>query len=67
MTPEQALKRLKQLARTDATLGKWAKRSRQAVSNWRKIPPECVLTLEKLPQVGMTRYQMRNDIYGEKP
>lgn len=67
MTPEQALVRLRKLAGTDAELSRWADCSRQAVSNWRKIPPTKVLLLEAHPSVDMTRYQMRCDIYGDAP
>lgn len=67
MTPEEALQRLRQLAGTDAELARWAKVSRQAASNWRKIPSERVLLLEKDSRVDMTRYQMRADVYGDTP
>lgn len=67
ITPSEALTRLRKLAGTDANLAKWAGRTRQAVSNWRKIPPECVLALEARAEVDMTRYQMRADIYGDAP
>lgn len=74
MTPELALAKVRMAAKScsakggaSGQLAKWAKRSRQSVSNWRKIPPGCVLRLEKIPEIGLTRYQMRPDIYGAKP
>ena len=67
MKPDQALKVLRKKAASHATLAKWAKCSRQAASNWKRIPVERVLVLEKNPQVGMTRYEMRQDIFGVGP
>lgn len=65
MTPKQALKRLREMAKTDAALSKWAGCSRQAVSNWRQVPAERVLRLEKAS--GISRHYLRPDIYGAKP
>ncbi|MES2367483.1 MAG: YdaS family helix-turn-helix protein [Pseudomonadota bacterium] len=64
LTPEQVLIKLRSLA-TDAQLARWAGCTRQAVSNWRKIPAERVLRLERF--TTLTRYQMRPDIYGDGP
>lgn len=65
MTPKQALRRLRELAKTDSNLAMWAGVSRQAVSNWRQVPAERVLRLEKIS--GITRYELRQDIYGSAP
>lgn len=67
MTPEQALSKAHKAAGTIAQLARWAKCSRQAASSWQKIPAEHVLRLEKVPEIGLTRYQMRSDIYGTGP
>lgn len=61
------LKRLRSIAVTDAQIVVWAGCSRQAVSSWRAIPTERVLRLEKIPEIGMTRHQMRPDIFGATP
>lgn len=62
MTPAQALKELRKRAGSDAALARWAKCSRQAVSNWKKVPPERVLDVER--SSGMSRHDIRRDIYG---
>ena len=67
ITPAAALELLRKRAKSDSALARWAGCSRQAVSNWRKIPAERVLALEANPEVGLTRYQMRPDIYGVAP
>jgi DNA-binding transcriptional regulator YdaS (Cro superfamily) len=41
------------------------KLTRQAVAKWEVIPPKHVLTLERLS--GISRYELRPDIYGPKP
>jgi DNA-binding transcriptional regulator YdaS (Cro superfamily) len=41
------------------------KLTRQAVAKWDVIPPNHVLTLEQLS--GVSRYELRPDIYGPKP
>lgn len=64
MTPAQALKELRKRAGTNVVLAKWAKCSRQAVSNWRKVPAERVLDIER--HSGMSRHELRQDIYGAK-
>lgn len=66
MTPKQALKRLKSIA-SDIQIGEWCGSTRQAVWKWKAIPPQHVITLELVPEVGMTRYQMRRDIFGDAP
>lgn len=62
-----ALRLLRNAAKTDTMIAKWAGCSRQAVGTWRRIPAGRVLRLEKIPEIGLTRYQMRPDIYGSKP
>ena len=64
MTPAQALKYIKSKV-IDAQIAQWAGVSRQAVGAWKKIPAERVLLLEKHPEIGLTRHQMRRDIYGD--
>lgn len=48
-------------------LGKALGITRQAVEQWRErvVPPEHVLAIEKL--TGITRYELRPDIYGSPP
>lgn len=37
----------------------------QAVSKWQRVPPERVLEVERL--TGVSRYDLRPDIYGKRP
>jgi DNA-binding transcriptional regulator YdaS (Cro superfamily) len=37
----------------------------QAVSQWRVVPPEKVLKVEKI--TGVSRYELRPDVFGEQP
>jgi hypothetical protein len=37
----------------------------QAISKWERVPPLRVLEVERIS--GISRYQLRPDIYGEKP
>lgn len=37
----------------------------QSISGWKDIPPERCLDVEKL--TGISRYDLRPDIYGEPP
>ena len=39
--------------------------TRQAIEQWRRIPPRHVLTIERL--TGLSRYDLRPDIYGDGP
>lgn len=39
--------------------------SRQAVEQWRLVPPERVLLVESI--TGISRYELRPDIYGPMP
>ena len=41
------------------------KLTRQAVAKWEEIPPRHVLALERLS--GVSRHDLRPDIYGPKP
>lgn len=66
MTPLQALKSIRSKA-TNADIARWAKVTRQAVGTWKKVPAERVLALEKRPELGLSRYDMRPDIYGDGP
>lgn len=67
MTPKEALKTLKKRAVYDTVIASWCGCTKQSVGRWKKIPPEHVLKLEAVPEVGMTRYQMRRDIFGAAP
>lgn len=56
----------KVLERMDATkLGRELGISRQAVEQWRMVPPGRVLAVERL--TGISRYDLRPDIYGAPP
>ena len=46
-------------------LGKALGITRQAVEQWHVVPPERVLAVEKLS--GVSRYDLRPDIYGVDP
>jgi DNA-binding transcriptional regulator YdaS (Cro superfamily) len=46
-------------------LGKLIGISRQAVEQWKVVPPERVLAVEKA--TGVSRYELRPDIYGDPP
>lgn len=37
----------------------------QGISQWRRVPPERVLEVERV--TGISRYQIRPDIYGDDP
>jgi DNA-binding transcriptional regulator YdaS (Cro superfamily) len=39
--------------------------TRQALYQWKRVPPEWVLKVEKL--TGASRHDLRPDIYGPKP
>lgn len=39
--------------------------TRQAIDQWASVPPHHVLAMEKLS--GVSRYELRPDIYGEPP
>lgn len=39
--------------------------SRAAASQWRRVPPERVLDVERL--TGVSRYRLRPDLYGSDP
>ncbi len=39
--------------------------SRQAIEQWRRVPPERVLDVERI--TGVSRYALRPDIYGPPP
>ena len=50
------------------TLAKLAKQlgiSRAAISQWQEVPVHRVLEVEKI--TGVSRYQLRPDIYGSRP
>lgn len=46
-------------------LGRLIGISRQAVEQWRLVPPERVLEVERV--TGVSRYRLRPDIYGAPP
>jgi DNA-binding transcriptional regulator YdaS (Cro superfamily) len=37
----------------------------QAVSQWKKVPPNRVLDVERV--TGVSRYRLRPDLYGDSP
>lgn len=39
--------------------------TRQAIEQWRVVPPERVLAVEKI--TGVSRYELRPDVYGPPP
>ncbi len=39
--------------------------TRQAISQWEKVPPRHVLALEELS--GVSRYELRPDVFGPAP
>lgn len=70
LSPEDALAEVKRLIALPAKRGGSVKiaaligRTEAAVSQWRVVPHEHVLTLEKAVRSRVTRYQMRPDIFG---
>lgn len=48
-----------------AALGRHLGITRQAVEDWDRVPAKHCLTVERL--TGISRYQLRPDIYGEAP
>lgn len=65
MTNEARVKMLIEKAGSMSALAGWAGVTRQAVSNWRKVPAERVLKIEKAS--GISRHKIRPDIYGAIP
>ena len=39
--------------------------TRQAIEQWRRVPPERVLEVERF--TGVSRYALRPDVYGKPP
>ncbi len=60
-----ALQRAILIAGNSTKLGKKVGVSRQAVEQWKVVPPERVLAVEKA--TGVSRYDLRPDIYGPAP
>lgn len=58
-------KRAIEAAGGSAKLGTALGITRQAVEDWDKVPPKHVLRVEQLS--GVSRYQLRPDIYGDAP
>lgn len=54
-----------ELAGGTIALGKALGISRQAVEQWTRVPPERVLEVERI--TGVSRYDLRPDIYGAAP
>jgi DNA-binding transcriptional regulator YdaS (Cro superfamily) len=61
MTPEQALANALKIAGGRRALGRLIKVSGQAIANWRTVPAERVLAVERA--VGIRRELLRPDIY----
>jgi DNA-binding transcriptional regulator YdaS (Cro superfamily) len=60
-----ALQRAIKIAGNPTRLGKKVGVSRQAVEQWKVVPPERVLAVEKA--TGVSRYELRPDIFGDAP
>jgi DNA-binding transcriptional regulator YdaS (Cro superfamily) len=63
MTPEQALVAAKKAVGGAAVIARALDISIQAVCQWRTVPPQYVLTLEKLSRRKVKKHQLRPDIY----
>lgn len=62
---QDVIQRVAQACGNMATLARELGITRAAVAQWDKIPAERCLTIERL--TGISRYELRPDIYGEKP
>jgi len=60
-----ALQKAISIAGNSSKLGKKVGVSRQAVEQWKVVPPERVLAVERA--TGVSRYDLRPDIYGDPP
>ena len=58
---DEAVRRVGSPARLAKLLGI----TRQAIQQWKSVPPERVLALENIS--GVSRYELRPDIYGPPP
>lgn len=67
MKPETALKKAIKAAGGYSALGRLFNIHRQAVAQWKKVPAERVIALEKATGGTISRYDLRPDIYPDKP
>jgi DNA-binding transcriptional regulator YdaS (Cro superfamily) len=62
---DQGLSRAKEAVRGATALARMIGVSHTAVLKWRRVPAERVLQVERL--TGVSRYDLRPDIYGPAP
>lgn len=63
----EAAQRAVKLAGGASIVAKELEISQAAVSKWPRVPAERVLSVERLTQGQMSRYEMRPDVYGDQP
>ena len=63
----EALDRILELLGGYASVGRILKITTSAVHQWRKVPAEHCLALERAAKGQITRYEMRPDIFGPAP
>lgn len=66
-TPEQALADAIAAVGTASALARELDITREAVSQWKQVPADRVLAVEKATGGKVDRYSLRPDIYGERP
>lgn len=47
-----------------ADVARWISRTPANVNQWKQIPADYVLTIERESEARITRYEMRPDVYG---
>lgn len=65
MSMHDATQKAVKAAGGSRAVGKALNLTRQAVEDWPRVPAKHVLRLEQLS--GVSRYELRPDIYGEAP
>ncbi len=62
---EKALQKAIAIAGTNAALGALCGITGQAVAQWKQVPRKHILTVER--HTGISRHELRPDIFGSRP
>lgn len=65
LSPEDALRQAAVLVGGNGELARLVGVTPQAVSQWKKAPPNRAIAIEKAVHGEITRYQLRPDVFGE--